>query len=217
MRVPSSNIAARLVTNTMKRFWLCMIAVVLQVSCTPVEDFGQYWDKGFVDPALEGSWKKLARSGENPDDVCGADLLRFTRNGASYALQAINPINPTLEPHEIAQMTADNEQRLSARSLRIGKATILMERDPAGLEKSASIMVRYEVKRGRLQEYWISNGDAVEFLETKYPSAKNIKKNTGEGEYVVIKTFDDEVFRVLSEIASNPTYWFLNCEYKKVP
>jgi hypothetical protein len=194
-----------------------MVAVVVQVSCTPVEDFGQYWDKGFVDPALEGSWKKQARPGENPSDIPSADMLRFTRNGTSYALQEINPIDPAAAPDVIEQQKADNDMRLSARTLRIGKARFLMQRDPAGIAKDASVMVRYEVRRGTLREYWINNGEAVDFLEAKHPTAKNIKKNDGEGEYVVIKTFDDEVFKVLSEIADNPAYWVLMCEYKKVP
>ena len=194
-----------------------MVAVVVQLSCTPVEDFGSYWDKGVVDLALEGSWKKVGRSGQNPNDIPGPDLLRFTRNGTSYSLQGINPIDPTFTPDVIAQIKADNEQRLGARTLRIGKSLFLMERDPSGIAKNDSMLVRYEVKRGTLREYWINNGDAVDFLEAKHPSAKNIKRNVGEGEYVVIKTFDDEVFRVLSEIADNSAYWFLNCEYKKVP
>ena len=200
----------------MKRFAICVVAVVVQVSCTPVEDFGSYWDKGFVDPALEGSWKKVAQNRENPDDVCGADLLRFTRNGPSYAFQGINPIDSTVEPDVIAQIKADNEHRLSARTLRIGKSLFLMEHDPSGPAGNSDVIVRYEVRRGALREYWIDNSAAVDFLEAKHPTAKNIRKNDAEGNYVVIKTFDDEVFQALSEIADNPAYWFVNCEYKKV-
>jgi hypothetical protein len=194
-----------------------MVAVVVQLSCTPVDDFGLYWDKGFVDPALEGSWKKLARSGEDPNDIPGADLLRFARNGTIYSFQEIDPIDPAFEPDVIQQIKADNERRLSARTLRIGKQLFLMEHDPEATAESANMIVRYEVRRGMLREYWINNAVAVEFLLAKHPLAKNIRKNTAEGDYVVIKTFDDEVFRVLSEIADNPAYWFLMCEYKKVP
>ena len=193
-----------------------MVAVVVQVSCTPVEDFGTYWDKGFVDPALQGSWKRLTAPGENPAETTCADMLRFTRNGTSFALQGIQPIDRTLEPDVIAQVKADNEERVSARTLRIGKSLFLMEHDPAGPAKNSDVIVRYEVRRGTLRQYFINNPEAVEFLEAKHPSAKNIHKNEGEGEYVVIKTFDDEVFQVLSEIADKPDYWFLNCEYKKV-
>lgn len=76
---------------------------------------------------------------------------------------------------------------------------------------------RYDARRGTLQEYFMNNGAAVDFLKAKRPTAKNITRNVGEGEYVVIDTCDDEVFQVLSEIADNPAYWLLNCRYKKVP
>lgn len=56
---------------------------------------------------------------------------------------------------------------------------------------------------------------AVDFLAAKHPSAKNIGRNTGEGRYIVIQTFDDEVFQILSEISDIPAYWNLVCQYKK--
>lgn len=192
--------------NSMTRICLTICAVLVMSSCTPVDDFGLYWDKGFADPALEGSWKKVGRAGDNPDSVPGCpDLWRFTRSGANYSLQAIYPIDKTAEP----------EAALSVRTLQIGKSLFRMQRDPAGGKDGA--IVRYQVRRGVLEEYWIANGAGVAFVTAKYPTAKNIGKNTGEGEFVVIGTFDDEVFRALSEIADNPRYWFLSCSYKKVP
>jgi hypothetical protein len=199
----------------MKRFSLCLVAVLLLSSCTPVEDFGVYWDKGFVDPALEGSWKKLGLPGENPNNIPAPDLWRFTRNGASYSLQGINPIDQTAAPDIIEDQKASNEARMSARTLRIGKHLFLIRRDPGG--QGDGSIERYDVQRGTMQEYRMDNGAAVEFLQAKHPTAKNIRKNVGEGEFVVINTFDDEVFQILSEIADNPAYWFLNCRYKKVP
>jgi hypothetical protein len=136
-------------------------------------------------------------------------------NGSSYSLQGINPIDQTAEPDISERQKADNEERMSARTLGVGKHMFLRQRDPGGQGKSA--IERYDVQRGTLQEYWMNNGAAVEFLKAKHPTAKNIKRNVGVGEYVVIDTFDDEVFRVLSEIADNPAYWFLNCRYQKVP
>jgi hypothetical protein len=199
----------------MKRLWPCLVAVLALSSCTSVEDFGLYWDKGFIDPALQGSWKKLVLPGQDPDEIPGPDLLRFTRNGSSYSLRGINPIDQTAEPDIIEQQKAVNDQLMSARTLRIGKHLFLMQRDPGG--QGDGLIHRYDVQRGTLREYWMNNGAAVDFLEAKHPTAKNIKRNVGEGEYVVIDTFDDEVFGVLSEIADNPAYWLPSCQYKKVP
>jgi hypothetical protein len=199
----------------MKRLWPCLAAILALSSCTGVEDFGLYWDKGFIDPALQGSWKKLGLPGQNSNDIPGPDLWRFTRNGSSYSLQGINPIDQTADPDVIEQQQAENDRPMSARTLRIGKHLFLIQRDPGG-QGTGSIQ-RYDVQRGMLREYWMNNGAAVDFLEAKHPTAKNIKRNVGEGEYVVIDTFDDEVFRVLSEIADDPAYWFLSCQYKKAP
>jgi hypothetical protein len=66
-----------------------------------------------------------------------------------------------------------------------------------------------------LSEYVLINTAAVRFLRTKQPGAKNIPKNDDEGGYVVIGTFDDEVFRILAEIADDPTYWQRICRYQK--
>jgi len=198
----------------MKRFWQCLVAVLALSSCTSVEDFGIYWDKGFIDPALEGTWKKLGLPGQDSNSIPGPDLWRFTRDGSRYSLEGINPTDRTAEPGVIEQQKADNQRRMSGRTLRIGKHLFLMQRNPDGQGEGA--IERYDVRRGTLQEYYINNGAAVEFLKAKHPTAKNIKRNVGEGEYVVIDMFDDEVFQVLSEIADNPAYWLLSCRYKKV-
>ena len=65
----------------MKRLWLCVAGSLALTSCVFVNDFGTYWDKGFVDPALEGSW--IRRSCAGVDSVFGPDEWRFTKNGAS--------------------------------------------------------------------------------------------------------------------------------------
>jgi hypothetical protein len=199
----------------MKRFWPYLVAVVALTSCTPVEDFGAYWDKGFIDPALEGSWKKIGLPGEDIRNVPGPDMWRFTKHASSYSLQAINPLDDTAKPDVIERRKADNERVMSARTLRIANHLFLMQRDDA--VRPSGRIHRYDVQGEVLHEYSIANGAAVDFLRSKHPAAKNIRKNTGEGEYVVIGTFDDEVFQVLSEIADDPTYWYLSCQYRKVP
>jgi hypothetical protein len=198
----------------MNKFCACLVAVLVMTSCTPVEDFGPYWDKGFVDPALAGSWKKIGLPGEDMDSIPGADVLQFTKDGSSYLQYMINPIDLTKPADDIEQQKADNAKAMSARTLRIGKHLFLMQREPGG--KAKGYLVRYNINGGTLDEYFIDNGLAVDFLLSKHPTAKNIKKNVAEGTYVVIGTFDNEVFQVLSEIADKPAYWFLECQYKKI-
>ncbi len=197
----------------MKRHLLLLIYVLLLCSCTSVEDFGTYWDKGFYDPSLEGSWKKIGIPGQDIDDTPGSDQLLFTKNGGSYAMQAINPIDSTLPDHVAEQRKKDNAVRFAVRSLKIGRYVFLMTRGDD--DKPNGMIQRYEIKGDVLQEYYLENGRAVDLLEAKYPAAKNITRNRGEGRYVVINTFDDEVFRVLAEMTANPAYWMLQCRYRK--
>jgi hypothetical protein len=91
-----------------------------------------------------------------------------------------------------------------------------MSRGPAGTQTGN--LERYEIQGDFLLEYTIDNGTAVDLLKAKYPTATNIHENKSEGSYVVIDMFDDEVFRILSEMsASAATYWQLECRYQKIP
>lgn len=200
-------------TVTMKKRFLPVVAVLLLSSCTEVEDFGAYWDQGFVDPALEGTWKKIGIPGKNLNATPGPDKVLFVKDGLSYSFQAINPLDRRLPDDVAAQRKKDNDERSDLRTLKIGKNLFFMARAKQG--KQDGMIERYEIKGNILGEYILNNGAAVEFLAANHPTAKNIGKNTGEGRYVVIKTFDDEVFHILSEISDDTTYWSLQCQYKK--
>jgi hypothetical protein len=190
-------------------------ALLILTSCTEVKDFGAYWGRGVVDPALGGTWQKIGLPGEPIDSTPGADVLVFaTREDGSYSLQSINPVNPNLPPDVAAQTEQDNQVRLAVRTLKIGTATFLMVRPQDG-DAGDGMIERYEIADTTLVEYRLNNAAAVDLLEAEYPEAENISKNLGEGRYVVIDTFDDEVFRVLSRIADDPQYWERSCQYKK--
>jgi|KBSMisStaDraftv2_1062788.scaffolds.fasta_scaffold79090_2 hypothetical protein len=214
MAIPGKLERARLLAIHMKRFIACLAAVVIQTACLGVDNFGAYWDKGFVDPALEGSWKKVGLIGQPINDTPGPDMWRFTKDGTSYGLQGINPIDPSSSPDEIAQAQADNDARIPARSLRVGEYLLLMQFE-SGANRQGW-MERYEVEGDTLREYWSENSTAVDYVLDRRPMPRNITKNTGEGRFVVIHTFDDEVFQVLGELGDKARYWRLNCEYRKI-
>jgi hypothetical protein len=173
-------------------------------ACTSVDDFGTYWNRGVVDPALEGAWKKIGLPGvQNLGDIPGADTMVFEKTGPSYALRFVNP----------GASKEDNEAAMAMRTLKIGKHSFfMMKADDA----TDGVLDQYEIHGDTLDVNILENGAGVDWLQAKHPTAANITKNTGEGRYVVIKTFDDEVFRILSEIADDPAFWMLQCQYKKV-
>ena len=198
----------------MKRFCVCLLAVLIQAACIGVEDFGAYWNRGVIDPALEGTWKKIGLPGENRDGIPGPDQWRFTKAGSTYTVYAINPLDPTLAPDINEQRRKDSEQGETARSLKIGQSVFLMTTAPPGGGKGR--LERYRVQGDTLEQYQVLNGRAVDFLKTRHPEAKNIRGNTSEGTYVVVETFDDEVFQILSEISDDPGYWELECVYQRL-
>jgi len=201
----------------MARHSCLVVVVMLLMSCTSVEDFAGYWDKGIVDPALEGSWKKIGRPGMEQlgldiDDIPGADRMVFASEGAAYAMRFVNPIEPGLPEHVAAQRAKDNANSMIVRTLAIGSARFLMVTAADG--SRTGMLQRYEIKGNVLEEYNMESDVAVDFLEAKHPTAANIGRNSGEGRYVVIRSFDDEVFRILAEM-TDPSYWFLACQYQK--
>jgi hypothetical protein len=197
----------------MKRLFSVVVLVLLS-SCTTVEDFGAYWDQGYVDPALEGVWKKVGVKGRPLASTPGPEQLRFRREGESYSVQVTNPIDTTLPEEIAAQREKDGAAIVPGRTIRIGPRVFFMVRGDLG--QLNGLLQPYEIKGDVLQEYILDGDRAANFVETKYPTAKNIRSNSGEGRYVVIKTFDDEVFRILAEMAADPAYWTLVCQYKKV-
>jgi hypothetical protein len=199
----------------MKRVTLAVLAALTVSSCTPVESFGAYWDKGIVDPALEGTWKKVGLPGEAIDSIPGPATLRFVRDGTAYLMQGLNPTDPAAPSDVRAQQQVDDDRQSAVRTLRIGTALLMMVGSPGG--EGPGLIMRYDIHGATLREYWIENSHALAFLAIRHPGAKNIRRNVGEGAYVVIGTFDDDVFRVLSEMTASPANWRLHCEYRKIP
>ena len=180
----------------MKRFWTCLIAVLVLTSCTPVEDFGPDRTKASSTRRSQDRGRRSGGPAQEINSVPGPDVLRFTKDESSYLAYAINPIDLTEPPDVIEQQRAVNAQAASARTLRISKHLFLMQHGPGS--NGTGCLVRYKNTGSTLNEYWMENGIAVDFLQSKHPTAKNIRKNIAEGTYVEeIGTFDDEVLQVL--------------------
>ena len=178
----------------MKRLAWLVIAVLGLTSCTEVKDFGACWDRGIVDPALAGRWKKMAEPGYSLDNTSGVDTLLFVRDGSSYSLQMINPINGPLPAEVASERRASNEMRYTVRTLAIGHQTVGLLRFPPGPNQPDGLILRYEVKGGVLRHNNLSARAVFEWLQAKHPTSRNLSATTGQGAAVAIDTFDDEVF-----------------------
>jgi hypothetical protein len=200
-----------------KRLAWPVIALLGLTSCTEVQDFGAYWDRGVVDPAVGGRWSKVAEPGYSLSSTPGADTLVFLRNGSSYSLQMISRIDATLPADVASRQRADNERRYTVRTLAIGRQTFFMVRLPPAPQQQDGVIERYEIKGGVLRQYNLRADAAFEWLQARHPTARNITATTGQGATVVIDRFDDEVFRLLSEIADDATYWDFIGQHRRIP
>ena len=132
----------------MHRLWPCLAAVLVS-SCIQVADFGTYWDRGVIDPALDGTWRKVEGMVHDGDPGPLPAAWTFRKSGANYAVRAMSPG---------AQGRVDSRQ-FTARSLRVGPALFLMLRDPEG--RSPGLIERYEVDGATLRAYRLDKNAAA--------------------------------------------------------
>ncbi len=186
----------------MKKWLLVFVSLVL-ASCIEVEDPGVYWDKGVVDKELAGKWAPLGDQGEISE-------IHIVAKGNVMAVE---------EYSDGEKITEDDEPGQSPiRTLHAGPYRFIMEKEDKDI---SVVMFRYEITNDSLVLYR-DNPEAIEaFLKKNFPANKDIViQNYGEGlngNYTHITFFSDEVFRILSQIPNNETYWKESGKYEKIP
>jgi hypothetical protein len=197
------------------RIFAPLIAVLTLAGCTEVNDFGVYWDRGTLDRAMAGRWKKIGLPGQPIDTSLGPALMVFTRSGTSYSVQTIDPVDdPVLDADARAERVKENDVPLEARTLRLGGRNFLMVREGDGSGQGA--IERYEIKGNVLEEWWLYPEAAEEWLEAKHPNVQGITRYTEMGRFVTIETLDDEVAGILAEALKDPSLWILVNQYRKI-
>lgn len=199
----------------MKNFLLCLVVVLLS-SCIPVDDFGSYWQKGYVDPALLGKWsmttpreddeRKEARSVKVDTDV-----YQVINKTGIYQFDSLD-----YKDKQKTDYTPD-----PARSLKVGNYTFLMQPDKENLKKGRFIkgfVFRYKLEGNVLQFCSPVPEQTGAFLNKKYPKTKNIQRRACTGKClwdgVNIKKFNGEVSKILSEIPDTKEFWQCDTEFR---
>jgi hypothetical protein len=181
---------------------LFLLAVVLShTACINVEDFGAYWDKAGTDRALAGTWRQVSASG------------RQTR-ADGYGIGNIIKVSVKADAYEMVVHDVEGKRPDSSfypvKTLDIGRYHFLLNRRTKGM------MRRYSIS-GRTVLWCQQFGPGmVEFQRTRYPDARSVHKNKSEGEYLVIDTFDDEAFTILSNIPDQEQYWDCDQKWERV-
>jgi len=96
------------------------------------------------------------------------------------------------------------------RTLDVGRYHFLLTRRTQG------VMDRYFLSGRTLLMCQEIGPGMVEFVRSQYPDARSVHKNKAEGEYLVIDTFDDEAFTILSNIPDQERYWACDWKWERV-
>ena len=65
------------------------LLLLLAGACIPVDDLGEYWDTGTIDPAIEGHWKNADEEFRSQDHY-----ISFTKSGDLYLVEFISADGP---------------------------------------------------------------------------------------------------------------------------
>ena len=168
------------------RFRLFLLAVVLsQTACIKVEDFGTYWDKAGTDPALAGTWRQVSA---------------FPEQTRAHGYGIGNTIELSVKADAYEMVVHDGEGKrpdasfYPVKTLDVGPYHFLLT------GRTMGIMDRYSISERTLLICMQFGPGMIEFLRARYPDARSVHKNKSEGEYLVVDTFDDEAFTILSNI-----------------
>ena len=193
------------------------LAVLLLSSCIPVDDFGTYWKKGTVDPALLGTWVAITSPARDADDRKEARTVRVADK--KEGMQVINKGGTyQIDSLDEQERRKKNYIPVSARALVAGRYTFLMVIDREVNQKGRITitrgLIRYKLEGGMFWEYSLADEPMGSFLREKYRRAKNIKKPGCKDKelkcafgYVRIGTLDDEVLKILAEIPDTKEFW----------
>ncbi len=210
----------------------CLLALVLLASCIPIEAFGEYWDKGIVDPDLDGHWKKIGCTFLSQDQY-----MSFLKEDDHYALI-----------HKGAEWTGGEgmpDVSIPAKTLIIGKHKFLMmdgkshfkevnrvakesvrksvaEGELTGANEDdleAGILEEWEGIQG-LQRYSVQGDVMTLYLLSDRKLHKSIKRGEVEGTIPApeneeetditiprLSKLDEKTIEFLKVLANDPTAW----------
>jgi hypothetical protein len=176
-----------------------LTALLCSAACIPVDDFGPYWNRASIDRRLVGEWKQVPMApGQTPGDGFGiGEVMRIAIKGDAYELTPLDDAGKQRD-----------DPLYPVKTLTVGPHSFLVYGPTDGL------MERYRLQGRTLTICWQFGAAMVDFITARYPKAVNIGRNEDDGRFVVIKRFDDEVFRAVASIPD--TAWVCNRQYERV-
>ncbi len=122
-----------------------MGCALLLTSCIKVGDFGKFWDKGVVDPDLQGKWQTVSMLGKEKGEPMRA--VTFKKSGDHYEIFSMSE-----EPVKVKTLKiTDGKFFLWAKKY---KLMMISDKERFGVPRSGEIYP-YEIKNGTLKVYSI--------------------------------------------------------------
>jgi len=186
-----------------KTFVLCCL--FLLTACIDVDDYGDYWSKTMIDPAIAGRWAKVSE--ENESKLTGQEW-ELTLKDNAYSAQSYKDGKKT-----------DEDPLYPVKSMQIGNYTFLA----TGPERGT--IVRYNIVGDTASIYVANPTMAWDFISRQFPDQSEIYRDDPDpadsaednrDRPLHIKEFDDDVAKVLAAIPNNGMYWEIDAELKKV-
>lgn len=171
---------------TMKQ-WFLISCLLLLASCMDVDTFGEYWDKGTIDPYIIGKW----------------DLAR-DRNKVSIVVSSDNAMY---------HITYNSQEKYIAKTLKVGHYTFFMAKETKYRSKISGVIVRYAINDGKVTLYEFDFAALNAFLKTRYPTQQVIYNTPEGGGSMTVKVLNEETIQILSEIPDTEQYWRKSDEY----
>lgn len=171
---------------------LLILTVLFLSSCIWVDDFGEYWDKGIVDPALEGRW--ALDDGRVPLEKQESSF-RFTKRDKEYRFEAIGK-----------KVTDDST--ITVRSIHGKNYHFMMSRKEQDGQPNAQGLVRYAVKKDALLIYEPHTAYVMEWVKEKHPNSTVLKESgSGHTGFVSLPKMNEEALKLLDKVPDDEKYW----------
>lgn len=196
------------------------------VGCIPVEDLGEYWNKGTIDSELEGHWKKTGAEFQSEDNY-----ISFIKVNDHYKVKsagAYMPMPMEEAPEQICKtLNTGNHKFLMFNVEEYFKAAYEASRKAAEkmaeqmgeeFDKSAleNIMPKQEIPfKGALQRYTVENDVLALYMLNDEVLAEQIKKGNVKGRSpahnqmmgATISKLDSKTIQFLANLADESKYW----------
>lgn len=173
---------------------VCAALLPLSACVISVNDFGDYWQKGFVDERMVGKWQKVSsRPGEDNEPAS----ITTDHDGG----------NLIICEHENIRRKCDHERAL--RTFRAGVYRFVADKD---VKSGHGDMMRYDID-GDIMTLRIPKG-LHDMAARKDPEKSNLSVDGDTG--LRIEKLDANAISLLAEIPNNQDYWVVDSVLQRI-